>query len=42
MSETCACGDVFDEHYEDNGKVGKCQVEGCPCIYFDAEEDDDA
>lgn len=38
MSDTCACGDVLDEH-EDNG--GACTIDGCPCIAFDPLDGDD-
>lgn len=30
--ETCACGHVLDEHDPREG----CQVDECPCGYFDA------
>lgn len=37
MSETCTCGDVLDEH--DDGD--ECTVDGCPCIAFEAAEEDE-
>jgi hypothetical protein len=36
MSDTCECGDVFDEH-EDNG--GPCTVENCLCVAFAIDPD---
>jgi len=39
LTTTCACGDVLDEHVDDDGCLEGCQVEGCDCIYFESQED---
>ena len=36
--ETCCCGHVYDEH--ERGKA--CTIDDCPCIHFEADENDDA
>lgn len=33
---TCACGHERDEHDDQ----GECQVDDCPCFYFEAEPAD--
>ena len=37
MADTCACGDVLDEH---DPKTLECLIDDCPCFYY--EEDPDA
>lgn len=41
MSDDCACGHVMDEHEWSDGHPTECSVEDCPCIYFEAADDDD-
>jgi len=42
MSVTCNCGHDYDEHADDNGCHGACQVVGCECDRFVAEDYEDA
>lgn len=39
MSRTCACGHVLDEH-DDRGT--DCYVEGCDCIHFESDYDNES
>ena len=36
MSADCVCGHELDEHDEKSA----CAVDDCPCIYFEADDDE--
>ena len=36
MNDICACGHIRDEHK--SGFLAECEVEGCVCFMFDADE----
>ena len=37
----CACGHSIEEHTDERKRIGACEVDDCPCVYFDAEPDAD-
>jgi len=38
MDATCTCGHVYDEHE----RGVECTIDDCPCVHFEADEDDEA
>ena len=35
---TCTCGHVIDEHVYRNGHYAECDVDGCDCAHYEADE----
>lgn len=37
----CTCGHVFEEHRIDAKGAHECEIAGCECAMFEAEDEDE-